>query len=390
MRALSLVVVLIASAFASALVSAHGGPPPSYDPLQINIDGFPTTDGKISDAAPANGQVCFKQVDPSAAATPLTFSRPSPVTFSPSGGFHVIISITYTAPVAAQDQNGKSLLVATLVNGTPVGGMSLQWSSSGPVETPGSFDRIDTVLVPATNVTIPQGAVITLALTPMMPALPDGAMCVVVGEASSTTDFQFAQVPTVYDLALNDRSLQQWDMVTQNASYPDPNLAINDIEVFHDHIQTNYVTFLTDKAYINMKGAELSTDAEVYHAFPDSERRLNATHDFLVAGTFVRVHPGVGVVVPIDLSKVPAGQNYLACIRNCPQTLNMTLLPYHSLQAPGKPGTDLRVVEATPTVPTSGTSVQKQDATEKKAPGTQVLGVVLAASLVALVLSRRR
>jgi hypothetical protein len=102
------------------------------------------------------------------------------------------------------------------------------------------------------------------------------------------------------------------------------------------------------------------------------------------------VHPGVGTVLLVDLSKVPAGQNYLACIRNCPQPLNMTLLPYHSLQSPTSTGTDLRVAESGVTTPTSATNVvQKQDATEKKAPGTQVLGVVLAAAAVALVLRRR-
>jgi hypothetical protein len=179
--------------------------------------------------------------------------------------------------------------------------------------------------------------------------------------------------------------MQQYDLVTQQPAFSDPTLAENDIEVYHDHIQTNYVNVFGTKAYMVFKGSELATDAQAYHAFPDLARRLNATHDLMMGQTLVRVHPGVGIVLLLDASSGPVE---IKCVRNCPQPLDFYVKANYSLQAPGSPGEPIGATNATKaTAPTL--NVNGDGPTQKQAPGP-ALGLVLAGGALAALLAARR
>jgi hypothetical protein len=50
--------------------------------------------------------------------------------------------------------------------------------------------------------------------------------------------------------------------------------------------------------WVVLRGIEGDPDASA-HSFPDRERRVAAAHAFTVNGVPARVHPGIGIVVPV-------------------------------------------------------------------------------------------
>ncbi|MFA5860814.1 MAG: hypothetical protein WDA16_03875 [Candidatus Thermoplasmatota archaeon] len=386
-----LLFVVLAALVIPPLALAHGGPPPSYDPLILNIDGWLTVDGKIAPSGPGAGIAYFAQYTPGSAAVPLSFTMDAPVAFS-SQGFHVILSLRADKLLQpnAPDTN-KALRLELMADGKGVKGASADMPFDSAIMQPGSFQHIDLTLTSPDEPPFAKGTKVALRLTPLGPALLDGSLGVVVGESSaSTADFPFAKIPKVADLELQDpgTSHTQYDLVTENYTLPDATRSANDIEVYHDNIVTNYINVLGTRAYLTIKGSEDANTAAQYHAFPDRERRIAATHDFTFAGKLIRVHPGVGTVLDMDLTSGPAT---LECVKNCPQPFKMTLYPNRMMQAPGSMGTLVGGTNVT-TTPTHTTPTQAATGTgtpEKRVPSVTMPLVFASVALLALARGRR-
>ncbi len=386
MRALlvALLVVLPAlpAASAHALVSAA-------DPLSLNIDGWLTADGRITPEGPAAGSVYFASYQPGSAGTPLTFTMTAPVRFLPQG-LDVTIYLRADKPVVTQDNNGKSFHVELLAGGAPIPGAAMDVAIAQQALKPTDTAGVSPFTLPTPTTTpIDENATVTLRLTPLMPALLDGALAIVVGaDTGSSANFPLAQVPSVKDLKLQDTDLFEYDLAKENFSAPDPAQAVNEMDVYHDNVTTNYVTVIGTKAYLVLKGAETSGEAQSYHDFPDHAKRIAATHDFMVGGTLMRVHPGVGVVLDMDLSKGPID---FRCVKNCPAvSVNMTIYPNRSLQAPGQMGQPIGGPTATgsPAAPTAASTQAAAPTPERRAPGPGLAPLLVAGAALALV--RRR
>ncbi|MEA3198666.1 MAG: hypothetical protein QOE90_94 [Thermoplasmata archaeon] len=374
--------LLAPPAHAHALITAA-------DPLILNIDTYPTPEGKLALAQPADGSVYFASYQPGATPTPLTFTMPAPVRFAPAGA-QVRLGIRADKPVVTQDSSGRSFQIDILADGQPIPGASAVYALPSNLMRPGDASGIHQDLQITSKTPIPENGTITLRLTPLMPALLDSALAAVVGpDTDSGLDFPQAQIPTLQDLGLQDTNLTMVNLARENFTSPDPNVVLNEIDVYHENVTTNYLSVLGTKAYVELKGAETDAEGQVYHDYPDHARRLAGTHDFTIGGVLARVHPGVGVVVLADLSKGPIS---IDCVKNCgPSPLHMTLYPNRTLQAPGSPGTPLDATGAgnlttTPGGAPSPTAVKDEKA--KTVPGPSLAWGLALVGLSAL--ARRR
>lgn len=385
----------LALALVATFAAAHGATF-SADPTLLNLTGHLASDRSILLESGAEGAVYFAAVQPGAAPTPLDFALKAPLRFAPHGA-EVAIALRADKPVLARDANGNGLRIELLLDGRPIPGASSEQPlplKLGPDEASGVRATL------GTNVTEPiaENATLTLRLTPLMPALLDEALAVVVGGgAGSTLLLPLITVPTVQDLRLQDAPFYEYDLTRENFTPIDRTLAVNEFDVEHETITTNFVNVFGTRAFLVFKGAESSADAQQDHAFVDRAKRLAATHDFRVGTTLVRVHPGVGVVVLLDLA---SGPTLVKCVQHCPAAgFEMTIHPARVNQKPGDPGTpvDGAPPSGAPTAtPTTGSVLvpppsasRATEPTQKATPGAPIAAALALAFACSFALRRR-
>jgi hypothetical protein len=360
----------------------------AYDPLTIRADVYPTAAGGFAYDPPPAGAIAFPASDPAAPPSALALSMRAPIRFRLDGGFDVTLQVEADKPLVARDQDGNAFELTLLVDGKPASEAKRVPLSAGPVLAPSERASAH-ALLPAPATLFSKGSNVTLLVKLLLPAVPEGALKLLVGAGASKATLDVMRVPTVEDLELEDAPFPLF--LPRNASFaPADGGVVRTVRVGHASADfASPVESSGRRVYLVFVGDEPLADAQAAHAFPDRERRIDATHQFTVGGlgTLVRVHPGVAVVVPIGSGPAPVE---IACARNCPAVAggwraNVTFAPIDD--APGAPqdGQDALIPppRSTDGIPTS------QDAPEKRTPDAS-WGLVAASAALAAAAFRRR
>lgn len=342
---------------------AHGdAPASSFDPLALSFHGYLTADGKLSDAAPAPGSVPFGVAV--APAPALHFALAAPVRFVPGGGFDVAITLRADRPVVTGD------------------GIEIGFTDADPMRV-----ALDPVLAPGTVATAratlqapgalyDEGAPLELTVRPLMPALAEGSLAIVIGgDAPSTFDMIDMRVPTPTDLRLQDVAHTEF-LLDGESFAPPPTHSVNTILVHHDSIERGaFPGYSANGTYVVLRGEEEA--AAQAHATTDRDKRVEAAHEFRVNGVVARVHPGLGVVVRVMTPTI-----VVSCVQNCPAAgFTYTLAPEPLLI------TDPPSALVPPPRDTNGIPVSADEPEPKETP---IGGILLVALVAAAIVLRRR
>jgi hypothetical protein len=287
-----------------------------YDPLDLEMHLWLSDDARLVSAAPADGARPFAARQPGGDGAPLDFETEAPVTFSATTGLAVSLLLRAAQPVLAQGPDGASLELALLADGVPLDGATKRVALQAPVLAPGATERVEVKLQPAS--TIEKGARLALRVTPLMPALAEGALAVATGPDASRADFAVVRVPSVAHLELNDPALPTWHLDDEAYRPADARAAVYEVRVSHTAIGLGSLTQpVGTNVTLVFGGEESAADAYAHHHFADAAARRAAAHELLVGDTLVRVHPGVGVAVAVDGSA--ARSVVIRCGANCPE-----------------------------------------------------------------------
>lgn len=309
--------VLLALLLAPAAL-AHGAEPAdagAFDPLSLSLHAFATTDNTLVASPPEKGAVALPPTPGLGDGVPLAFALEVPVRFVAGQGVEVALELRAEKAVVARDANGDALELSIARNGEPIADSARRVPLSEPVLAPGSAASVRAVLqVP--GVTFAKGDTLAVLVRPLMPGLPSDALFVLVGgERPSIVDVHDMRVPSVADLELQETSLPQFLLGTEDF-VPPAGASAFAVRVGHARIEADPVAPGASVAggYVVVRGEEAGEDARA-HAAPDRPGRLAAAHELRVGSVLVRAHPGVGVAVPI-----PAGASSVrvVCVRNCP------------------------------------------------------------------------
>lgn len=358
-----LAVLLLALA---PLAAAHGSPAP-YDPLVVELHAFLTSDGALSEAAPQPGAVAFPAGAPPAGSAPLRFEIEAPVRFVPSGGFAVDLALRADAPVVAGD--GLELAIEP-------GGEPARVPLPEPVLAPGETTRV-LVRLQASGAEYAEGDPIALVVRPLMPGLTEGALSVVVGgDVPSRVDALDMRVPTPADLGLQSTPLTEFILGKEEFA-SSAGTAVNVFRVGHDVIsRPEGHAWSTNGTYVVLRGEEAG-DVALQHSFVDRERRIGVAHEFSVNGIRARVHPGLGVVVPVTSLPIR-----VVCVANCP-TAGFS----HTIDAPGSdadaPPAERPSVLVPPPRETRGIPVSEDEDAPRNTPLAGTLALLAALTGVA-------
>lgn len=292
-RALALAILLV------PLGAAHGTPP-AYDPLVVEMHGSLHAEGTFSETEPTAGALAFPASTPAAPGAPLRFAFQAPVRFAPAGGFEVELALRADAPIAT----GDGLELAIEPGGMP------QRVALPPLLAPGETATARVTLAGAADHA--EGSELALVVRALAPALAENTLFLVLGANASRMDVRDMRVPSVGDLALQDADVVE--LLSDRETFaPSRPATVHTFLVAHDAVATRGVQGDDWNAtYVVLLGIEAEEDAQT-HAFADRERRRAAAHALTVGGTLVRVHPGLGVAVPV--ASLPAR---IQCVANCP------------------------------------------------------------------------
>jgi hypothetical protein len=282
----------------------------------MSADAYPTADGGFAYDPPPAGAVAFPATDPTSHTSALAFSLRAPVRFLLGHGFDVTLQLQADKPLVARDQEGNAIELSLLMDGAPVSGAPMRVPlSAGPLLAPGDRASAHAVLQ-APSAVFAKGANLTLLVRTLLPAVPEGALEILVGPGGSWASLDSMRIPSIEDLELEDGDFTVY--LPRNASFApsDARSVAHAVRVGHASVDFASIRQTDGKrVYLVFVGEEPIADAQANHDFPDRERRLNATHQLMVGGALVRVHPGVAVVVPIGAGPAPVE---VACVRNCP------------------------------------------------------------------------
>lgn len=296
--------LLLLALLALPLAAGHGAAP-AYDPLVLDMHLHLHADRTMVEAAPDEGAVAFSAITPGSAATPLEFTVKAPVAFAPAGSVDVELTLRADQLVVARDADGNALELQVAPDGPP-----MRIALADALLAPGTVASARASLaVPAR--TFEEGEEIRLVVRPLMPALAEGALSIVVGgDSPSRVDFREMRVPSPGDLRLQEVQHTEY-LVGVDRFEPPADHAVNVFRVAHDTVTPPATTrFSSAGTYVILEGAEPDGSS---HRFPDRGRRLEAAHEFTVNGVLARVHPGLGVIVRVESQ--PA---LVQCVRNCP------------------------------------------------------------------------
>lgn len=353
-RALPLVALLL-----SPLAAAHGDAG-AYDPLVVSLHAYLTADLRASEAAPDPGAVPFPAPAPAANAPPLRFALEAPVRFSPGSGFEVEITVRADRALVARDADGNALELVVEPGGEPT-----RVALPEPILAPGALATARATLQ-APGAEYARGDALALAVRPLMPALTEGALSLVVGgDRPSRLDAPEMRVPSLADLELQDAPHTQFLLANETFASP--------AHVVHVRHAETTMTVTPNASVVVLRGEETGDDADA-HAFPDADRRRAAAHAYTVNGALVRVHPGVGVVVEIGRETAR-----ILCATNCPPGGFAQTIAPGAGNAPG--GGDRPSVLVPPPRDTTGIPVSADDEPKQTPLPIALVGAAVGAAL---------
>lgn len=331
-RTLAAALVLLAAAQPAL---AHGEDAPAeavFDPLRLSLHAYLSADGNLTDAIPAPGAVPLPASPPVApAAAGLPFTLAVPVRFVPGQGIEVALHLRAEKPVLTRDADGNGLELALMRNGEEVPGAARRVPLGDALLAPGATASARAVLQ-APGVTFAKGDDLALVVRPLMPGLQEEALFVLVGgEAASSVDIHDMRVPTLADLELQEADLTQFFLATEEFA-PPRGAPSTVLRVLHDRVEV-VGAVPPGVAYLVLRGEEPAAEAAA-HSSAHREGRIEAAHEFRLGATLVRVHPGVGVVVPVPTSPASIA---VGCARNCPSDFVLTLRSASDARAGSSP-----------------------------------------------------
>lgn len=350
------------------LAAGHGDAPP-FDPLVVDMHLHLHADRTMAEAAPDEGAVAFAAIAPGSAPTAVEFAAKAPVAFAPAGTIDVELTLRADQLVVARDADGDALELQVAPDGPP-----LRVALADSLLTPGTVALARASLaVPAR--TFEEGEEIRLVVRPLMPALAEGALSIVVGgDTPSRVDFREMRVPSPADLRLQDVPHTEY-LVGVDRFEPPADHAANVFRVAHDSVAPPATTrFSAAGTYVILEGAEADGGA---HRFPDRARRIDAAHEFTVNGVLARVHPGLGVIV-----RVESQPTLVQCVRNCPAGGFSATVGESTNPSTGEPPSVL----VPPPRDTTGIPVSEDEPPAAKTP---LGGALAAAALLVGALARR-
>lgn len=347
--------------------AAHGT---TYDPLVVELHGFLTSDGHISEATPAPGAVAFAASTPAAPAPALRFALAAPVRFEPGAPFEVTLSFRADKPVLPRDAEGH----AFEVNVEP-GGTATRIDLAEPILTPGSVASASAT-VQAPGALFAEGANVTLTIRPLMP-LADGSLAVIIGgDSPSRFDAPDMRVPVPADLRMQDLPHTEFLLETESFAPPATH-AVNVFSIGHDAITPPAAgAWSANGTYVVLRGDEPAASAN-QHEHADRARRIEAAHEFRVNGLTARVHPGLGVVVRVLTQPIR-----VECVRNCPAGYTWT----YAAPASSSSAVDPPSALIPPPRDTRGVPVSEDEPAEKATP---ILPMVALAAIALAAMSKR-
>lgn len=360
--------LLLVVLLALPLAAGHGVAP-AYDPLVVDMHLYLQADGGLGETAPDAGAVPLPAVTPGAAATPVTFSVKAPVAFAPAANVEVEVTLRADQLVVARDADGNALELSLAPDGAPT-----RVALADPVLAPGSV-ALARASLPVPMRTFEEGDELRIVVRPLMPALAEGALSIVIGgDAPSRADFPEMRVPSPADLRLQDLPHTEY-LVGKDRFDPPADHAVNVFRVEHDRITPPASPrFSAAGTYVVFEGVEADGSP---HRFADRERRVQAAHEFTVNGLVARVHPGLGVIVRVESQ--PA---LVQCVRHCPPGGFSQRIGDDANAAAGEPPSVL----VPPPRDTSGIPVSEDEPPAAETPfgwGVGALALVAAATLMA-------
>jgi len=383
--------LLAALAALAPLAAAHADPSETvYDPLTLDLHGWLTAEGGIAASPPAEGGVYFPSYTPADPPSHLDFSMKAPSRFAPATGLDVRVHLVADKPVVAQDSGGSSFTLTLLADGVAVKGASRTLSLGQAALAPGASADLATTL-PAAGVTFDKGATLTLRVAPLAPALADASLKVAVGaSANSHADFLAAKLPGVQDLGLDEPPGVTLFLLSESTFQPrEPDAALVTLSVSQNQTVALSKVASAPVTYVVLRGDHSVAEGRAFHEFPDADARNAAAHVWRVGTQRVRVHPGVGVAVRVN---VTAGSVVdVVCESVCPAGgWKTSLPPLAATVTQGGVASDPADVLIPPPRNTAGIPVSGDaPPEEKKAPGP-ALPLVAGAAGLTLILARRR
>lgn len=315
-------VLAAALALALPLASAHGdGAEAAYDPLALDARLHAAPDVTLGEDKPPEGGAFFPAGEPNKPQPPLDFAWTVPGALVLSGEAVVTLAASAEKPMVTRDRDGRSFEVVLLRNGEPVPGASARVGATDPAGTaalqpsPLRFEaklKLDALA-------LAKGDVLALRVQPLMPLVPaEGLRVLVGGDAGTRLYVPSARVPTVKDLGLQDAPLEEFLLAAEPGLQGGSGVVHHALRVDHDKAEfVDGGASGTGRAFLVLRGAESSAAAHEHHETLDPARRAGAAHQFQVGDRLVRVHPGVGVKVP--LAPGPDGLTVtITCVLHCP------------------------------------------------------------------------
>lgn len=381
----------------SSTARAHGNDNESpYDPRVLDLTLL-LSEGAMTEEAPAEGAVYFRPGEANAPHPPLEFTYVAPSRLALEGDVTLRFLLAMDRPVALQDKDGGSFEVSLAHNHEILGSTTQRIRVSAP--TTGILGTsTGTVQAEAKmslgSLALANADTLTVLIRPLMPVLPPDALKIVVGKPSSSLHLPLVRVPTLADMGLQDAPMQEFLL----SDAPDLRSSATTFyyELRVDHARIEMPTreeAAGRKAFLVLRGVEGTADAHAHHEFGDDDRRRGAAHHFQVGKTLVRVHPGVGVVVPL----VPGGDGLsttVSCMLHCPEQGYLRTL--HLITPDGPEGATGGTLIPPPRNP-AGVPVSEdapEDEEEDKrllpSPGAAALLAILAAVAAACDRSRRQ
>lgn len=305
--------LLLASLIVLTLPNAGAQANAAFDPLVFDFEGFLTTAGAVARSAPDAGVVAFRPISLASPAESLRFELASPIRFAAGGGFEITLVVRADAPVVARDADGNALEVSIEANGTAVDGASARGALGNGVLAPGAVETLS-LRLQAPSAVFDEGARLAVVVRPLMPALAENALVLLVGgDRPSTLDMPRMRAPSASDLRLQESALTEFVLDAEDFRPSRPDAAVIDVIVGHGEIRiASALRYEPNGTYVVVRGVEDPVDAAA-HVTLDREARVEAAHELRVGGVRVRAHPGLGVVVPVS----SAGAT-IQCARNCP------------------------------------------------------------------------
>lgn len=378
------VALLLALSFAAPLAAAHADPAETvYDPLTLDLPGW-LWRGGIERTAPAQTtQLEFPGYAPGSTPVPLDFSAAMPERFAPKGGLAIHLALVALKPVAAQDASGSSLRVALLSNGAPVTDASRDFSFGKALLAPGDTAELSAIL-PLPNAAFLFQERLDVRITPLMPALADGSLALVMGPDASRADFPGARLFGVEDIGLEEPS-EARVLLIGNDTPPAPGNPSPGVVFSVTENETRALTPLASArlVWITLRGDHSIAEARAYHEGATPQMRHDAAEVFRVGTTRVRVHPGLAITLRVEMN--PGSVVDVTC-ESCANRYHVTLLAYVPDDGSNVGSYDPSNVLIPPPRATSGIPVSEDAPPEKKAPGPEaalLVGGLAAAALLA-------